>query len=223
MNVLDIEETKKILGITLPQLAELCRQEKITPLYHFIGVIATDYNPVELEVLNGYITSIAMQRLIATPHTVKEIQLETALKIGDLNDRLTWSEIYLAVSPNSGGHFTNEYRTPYDYECNGFIYHKYGVTVTLEDLRFNREQVESLAPKAMPADNDEMKGNEKTAVTKLIYALMLEAKIPIDGKRKGATNEQLVNLTKSHKVEVARETIANWLDRTKALQSDLQK
>lgn len=91
-----------------------------------------------------------------------------------------------------------------------------------DTIRLLSEQLEAGEP-VEPIADKELSPTAQKAVTKLLYSLFREHGYELDGKRKGATNEQLITLTKSHKAEVSRDTIAHWLDRTNALQSDLQK
>ncbi len=72
-------------------------------------------------------------------------------------------------------------------------------------------------------DTDILPNNSIKAVTKLLYALLKEHGYTLDGAKKGATNEQLLNLTQSHNVGINRATIATWLERVNDLQADLHR
>lgn len=75
-----------------------------------------------------------------------------------------------------------------------------------------------------PANDDiELTGTSKKAVTKLLYALLREHNYSIDGTIKGATNQALENLTTSHHVPIARETIASWLTEINTLYHNKNK
>ena len=153
MTALNLEQTLSYLRermpapFELPQLAHLCRTGQVTPLTSFVGIIATDYAPYELETFNGYITSLEFQRLLDTK-SLEQLTITTALKFDDLNNTETWLTIYLAIDDKviSEGFFKAKDRTPYDYACNGFIRYPNGVTITRNDLLFDLEQLDSIAP-----------------------------------------------------------------------------
>ena len=92
------------------------------------------------------------------------------------------------------------------------------------DLLKRIAELESQA-NATPANDDiELTGTSKKAVTKLLYALLLEHNYSIDGTTtKGATNQILENLTKSHNVGISRQTIANWLSEINTLHYNKNK
>lgn len=158
MTPLNLEQTLSYLRermpapFDLPQLASLCRIGQVTPFTSFVGIIATDYAPYELETLNSYITSLEFQRLLDT-QSLEQSTITTALKFDDLNNTETWQTIYLAIDDKvmGEGFFKDKDRTPYDYACNGFIRYPNGVTITRNDLLFDLEQLESIT------------GNDETA------------------------------------------------------------
>lgn len=166
MTPLNLEQTLSYLRermpapFDLPQLASLCRIGQVTPLISFVGIIATDYAPYELETFNGYITSLEFQRLLDT-QSLEQLTITTALKFDDLNNTETWQTIYLAIDDKviSEGFFKAKDRTPYDYACNGFIRYPNGVIITRNDLLFDLEQLDSIT------------GNDETAK---LYARIAE-------------------------------------------------
>lgn len=79
-----------------------------------------------------------------------------------------------------------------------------------------------LDKRSTPADM-ELTGTSKKAVTKLLYALLLEHNYSIDGTTKGATNNTLENLTTRYNVPITRETIAKWLNEINTLHHDKNK
>lgn len=79
-----------------------------------------------------------------------------------------------------------------------------------------------LNERSTPADM-ELTGTSKKAVTKLLYALLLEHNYSIDGTTKGATNNTLENLTTRYNVPITREIIAKWLNEINTLHHDKNK
>ena len=73
------------------------------------------------------------------------------------------------------------------------------------------------------ADDKPLHTTEQNAVTKLLYALFSEHNYDLNGAKRGATNDQLVNLTNRHKAGVNKDTIAKWLERANTLKNNLQK
>lgn len=208
MTPLNLEQTLSYLRermpapFDLPQLAHLCRQGKLTPLISFVGIIATDYAPYELETFNGYITSLEFQRLLDA-QSLEQLTITTALKFDDLNNTETWQTICLAIDDKAigEGFFKDKDRTPYDYACNGFIRYPNGVTLTRNDLLFGLEQLESIAP----AGNTQSQAGEPKSLP-----VIGEYTTPAMQAMNAVINEFWIDYTPD-KIPPKQENVINWI------------
>ncbi|UNU74060.1 hypothetical protein LU293_03980 [Moraxella nasovis] len=74
------------------------------------------------------------------------------------------------------------------------------------------KQVEKLQNELLQVGEQGLTPNSKSTISKLLYALMTEHGYTLDGTTKGNLNDILLNLTHKHKVGIAKETVANWLE-----------
>lgn len=208
MTALNLEQTLSYLRermpapFDLPQLAHLCRTGQVTPLTSFVGIIATDYAPYELETFNGYITSLEFQKLLDT-QSLEQLTITTALKFDDLNNTETWQTIYLAIDDKviSEGFFKAKDRTPYDYACNGFIRYPNGIEVKRDDLLFDLEQLDSIAP----AGNTQSQAGEPKALP-----VIGEYTTPAMQAMDAVINEFWIEYTPD-KIPPKQENVINWI------------
>lgn len=223
MNYLNLQQSidylKERLAISyfdLPQLASLCRIGQVTPFTSFVGIIATDYAPYELETLNGYITSLEFQRLLDTK-SLEQLTITTALKFDDLNNTETWQTIYLAIDDKvmGEGFFKDKDRTPYDYACNGFIRYPNGVTITRNDLLFDLEQLDSIAPAKNTAPTDDEPKHPKSvgSMTSLIATLIKMAEYDKADLEQptGEINKTIVAKAQNLGLKIEKDFVAKWL------------
>ncbi|WP_435931850.1 hypothetical protein ACSF86_01120 [Moraxella bovoculi] len=61
-------------------------------------------------------------------------------------------------------------------------------------------------------DDQELRPNSKNTVSKLLYALMMQADFELDGTKQGNLNDRLVSLTKEYGVPVNGKFITSWLE-----------
>ena len=232
MTPLSIEQTLSYLQdripapFDLPQLAYLCRQGKITPFCSFVGVIAADYAPYELETLNGYITSLEFQTLLDAPQSLEQLTITTALKFDDLNDRDTWQVIFLAIDNKimSEGFFIAQDRTPYDYRCNGFNYHPQGLTLSRNDLLFDRGQLDYIAPaQANRRINDDLKEiphQSYRTIDRILYALVqlsgADNSEPYS-QNNPSLNAKITTILQNDGLPLEYEAVGKWLARANDL------
>ena len=205
----------------LPQLAHLCRIGQITPLTSFVGIIATDYAPYELETFKGYITSLEFQRLLDA-QSLEQLTITTALKFDDLNNTETWQTIYLAIDDKAiiEGFFKDKDRTPYDYACNGFIRYPNGIEVKRDDLLFDLDQLEAIAPtkNTTPADDDLLAIPHQSyrAIDRILYAL-----VQLSGADNSepysqnypSLNAKITTILQNDGLPLGHEAVGNWLKR----------
>lgn len=85
-------------------------------------------------------------------------------------------------------------------------------TITELQAELAKAQAKIKELESVQGDGDELSGNSKKAISKLLYALMKEHGYHLDGAVKGALNETLENLTIRHGVSMADETIKKWLE-----------
>lgn len=200
----------------LPQLASLCRIGQVTPLTSFVGIIATDYAPYEIETFNGYITSLEFQRLLDTK-SLEQLTITTALKFDDLNNTETWQTIYLAIDDKAMGEgfFKDKDRTPYDYACNGFIRYPNGIEVKRDDLLFDLEQLDSIAPAKNTAPTDDEPKHPKSigSMTALIATLIKMAEYDKADLEQptGEINKTIVAKAQNLGLKVEKDFVAKWL------------
>lgn len=83
-------------------------------------------------------------------------------------------------------------------------------TETISELQNRIAELESQL--ASQSENDkELAPNSKQAISKLLYALMMNGGFELNGTIKGNLNEWLVNLTAEHGVPVTEQFVADWL------------
>lgn len=61
-------------------------------------------------------------------------------------------------------------------------------------------------------DDQELRPNSKNTVSKLLYALMMQANFELDGTKQGNLNDRLVSLANEKGVPVNGKFIASWLE-----------
>lgn len=231
MTPLNLEQTLSYLlermpaPFDLPQLAHLCRIGQITPFTSFVGIIATDYAPYELETFNGYITSLEFQRLLDA-QSLEQLTIATALKFDDLNARDTWQEIYLAINDKaiSERFFKAQDRTPYDYKCNGFIYYPDGISVTRNNLLFDLEQLEAIGPtiNTTPADDDlrEIPHQAYRTIDRILYALIQISRADNSepySQNNPSLNAKITTILQNDGLPLEYQAVGKWLARADKL------
>lgn len=81
------------------------------------------------------------------------------------------------------------------------------------DLQQENERLQArIAELESQSDDKELTDKSKDAISKLVYALMMNSDFQLDGTKKGNLNNRLVSLTNEKGVPVTEKFIADWLE-----------
>lgn len=240
MNYLNLQQSidylKERLAISyfdLPQLAHLCSEKKLIPYFHFVGLMAkTDNPPYFIEYFNGYLTSIELLKILANPHQWETLSLHHALRYTenhyqDKNDPFTWDWAGLSVDSEMLEH---ENFGEYAYSCSGFIKYEKGYPLSLQDICFDLEQLESIAPikktaptdpqSDTPADMVKIPHQSYRTIDRILYAL-----IQLSGadnsepysQNNPSLNAKITTILQNDGLPLEYEAVGKWLARANDL------
>lgn len=187
-------------------LYELVASEKITPVFRYNGLLKTSIFKHEEEIIlenKVFLFSDTMIEVWKNTDYFPHFEVSSEGRFPCLyQEFVTCTHFYILEDKNP--QYGNEPLFPKS---------------QLENI-FLQTQKDNLQPQINDIDRqlqDELTPKTQKAITKLLYALLVEHGYEL-GAKKGNTNDILQSLTKKHGVELSREFIATQLDKVNKLE-----
>ena len=225
MTPLNLEQTLSYLRermpapFDLPQLAHLCRTGDLTPLFSY-DRYALDYEEYFIEncgqeltfQLSGYLTAPALVQVIAsdTPAIIKTATIYdyTNAHADSTRQAMKGAEVILLANDFNYSRYQRE-------ENYSVFSDNDGVTITRNDLLFDLEQLDSIAPAKNTAPTDDEPKHPKSvgSMTSLIATLIKMAEYDKADLEQptGEINKTIVAKAQNLGLKVEKDFVAKWL------------